>query len=126
LSSQAGFSWANLFAELCPVIGILYSATYYCCHDRGQGRKFQARGELDTRRRPGRAARADPARRRLSAIGAYAVGDDVRLVVADPFFAANQLDVTVRLLGFEVTPGDDAGAEQVTLTVAPIPEPEQS
>jgi|1186.fasta_scaffold70011_2 hypothetical protein len=83
----------------------------------------QARGELAAHRRPvvlpelTVRADLDPV------LGTYAVGDDARLVVADPFFAGDQLDVTVRLLGFEVTPGDDAEAEQVTLTVAPIPEP---
>ena len=34
-----------------------------------------------------------------------------------------QLDVTVRLLGFSVTPGDDAGQEEVVLTVAPLADP---
>jgi hypothetical protein len=83
----------------------------------------QARGELAARRRPvvlpelTVRADLDPV------VGSYEVGDDVRLVVADPFFAGDQVDVTVRLLSFEVTPGDDAGVEQVTLTVAPIPEP---
>jgi hypothetical protein len=56
-------------------------------------------------------------------VGNYFVGDDVRLVIDDPFFAGDHVDVTVRLLSFMVTPGDDAGLEQVTLTVAPIPEP---
>jgi hypothetical protein len=56
-------------------------------------------------------------------VGAYAVGDDIRLVIDDPFFAGDQVDVTMRLLSFEVTPGNDADLEQVTLTVAPIPEP---
>lgn len=57
------------------------------------------------------------------ALGSYSVGDDARLVIGDPYFAGDQLDAVVRLLGFEVTPGDDAGTEQVTLTVEPIPEP---
>jgi hypothetical protein len=82
-----------------------------------------ARGELAARHRPvvlpelTVRADLDPV------VGGYAVGDDVRLVIDDPFFADDHLDVTVRLLGFEVTPGDDAEAEQVTLTVAPILEP---
>ena len=33
------------------------------------------------------------------------------------------VDVVVRIMGFEVTPGDDGGQEQVTLTVTPIQEP---
>ena len=83
----------------------------------------QARGELAARRRPvvlpelTVRADLDPV------VGTYSVGDDVRVVLPDPFFAGDQADVTLRLLGFEVTPGDDAGLEQVTLTVAPIPEP---
>lgn len=83
----------------------------------------QARGELAVRRRPvvlpelTVRADLDPV------VGTYSVGDDVRLVIDDPFFAADHVDVTVRLLSIEVTPGDDAGLEQVTLTVAPIPEP---
>ncbi|HEX2416965.1 MAG TPA: hypothetical protein VHJ83_02400 [Micromonosporaceae bacterium] len=83
----------------------------------------QARGELAARRRPvvlpELTVRAD-----LDPIvGTYSVGDDVRVVLPDAFFASDEVDVTLRLLGFEVTPGDDAGLEQVTLTVAPIPEP---
>jgi len=82
-----------------------------------------ARGELAARHRPvvlpELTVRAD----RDPIVGTYSVGDDVRLVIDDPFFAGNQLDLTARLLGFEVTPGDDAGLEHVTLTVAPIPEP---
>lgn len=83
----------------------------------------QARGELAARRRPivlpELTVRADLA----PEVGSYSVGDDVRVVIADPFFASDEIDVTFRLLGFEVTPGDDAGQEQVTLTVSPIPEP---
>jgi hypothetical protein len=83
----------------------------------------QARGELLARRRPivlpELTVRAD-----LDPIvGTYAVGDDVRLIIDDPFFGGDHVDVTVRLLSFEVTPGDDGGQEAVTLTVAPIPEP---
>jgi hypothetical protein len=83
----------------------------------------QARGALAARRRPvvlpelTVRADVDPI------VGGYSVGDDVRLVIEDPFFADHPVDVTVRLLSFEVAPGDDAGLEQVTLTVAPIPEP---
>jgi hypothetical protein len=83
----------------------------------------QARGELQARRRPvvlpELTVRAD----REPFVGSYSVGDDVRVVIDDPFFAGDQVDITLRLLSFEVTPGDDAGLEQVTLTVAPIPEP---
>jgi hypothetical protein len=83
----------------------------------------QARGDLAARHRPvvlpelTVRADLDPV------VGNYAVGDDIRLVIDDPFFAGDHVDVTVRLLSFSVTPGDDAGLEQVTLTVAPIPEP---
>jgi hypothetical protein len=78
------------------------------------------RGELAARRRPvvlpelTVRADLDPV------VGAYSVGDDARIIIDDPFFAGEQLDVTVRILGFEVSPGDDAGQEQVTLTVAPF------
>ncbi len=77
-------------------------------------------GELAARRRPvvlpelTVRADLDPV------VGSYSVGDDVRVVVDDPFFAGDQLDVTVRLLGLAVTPGDDAGQEEVVLTVAPL------
>ena len=83
----------------------------------------QARGDLAARRRPvvlpelTVRADLDPT------VGSYAVGDDVRIVIDDPYFANGHIDVTVRLLSFEVTPGDDAGLEQVKLIVAPIPEP---
>jgi hypothetical protein len=79
----------------------------------------QARGELGARRRPVVLpelivrADLDPV------VGTYSVGDDVRLVLDDPFFAGEQADVTLRLLGFEVTPGNDADLEEVTLTVTP-------
>ncbi|MFL6072741.1 MAG: hypothetical protein ACJ73S_05020 [Mycobacteriales bacterium] len=85
--------------------------------------RAQAAGELAARRRPvvlpelTVRADLDPV------VGEYAVGDDARLVIDDPFFADAMVDVTVRIIGFEVTPGDDAGQEQVTLTVEPIPEP---
>ncbi|TDV47853.1 hypothetical protein [Actinophytocola oryzae] len=80
----------------------------------------QVKGELAARRRPvvlpelTVRADLDPV------VGSYSVGDDARIVIDDPFFAGEQLDVTVRILGLEVTPGDDAGQEQVTLTVAPF------
>lgn len=80
-------------------------------------------GELAARRRPvvlpelTVRADLDPV------VGGYSVGDDARIVVDDPFFAGEQLDITVRVLGLEVTPGDDAGQEQVKLTVAPFLEP---
>lgn len=78
-------------------------------------------GELAVRRRPvvlpelTVRADLDPV------VGSYSVGDDARVLIDDPFFAGDLLDVTVRLLGFSVTPGDDAGQEEVVLTVAPIP-----
>ncbi|MBB5852231.1 hypothetical protein ACFQ05_03010 [Amycolatopsis umgeniensis] len=77
-------------------------------------------GELAVRRRPvvlpELTVRAD-----LDPIvGSYSVGDDARVLIDDPFFAGDLLDVTVRILGFSVTPGDDAGQEEVVLTVAPI------
>ena len=82
-----------------------------------------ARGELAARRRavvlPELTVRADLD----PLIGSYAVGDDARIVIEDPFFADERLDVTMRILGFEVSPGDDAGQENVQLTVAPILEP---
>lgn len=81
------------------------------------------KGELAARRRPivlpELIVRADLE----PVVGGYSVGDDARIVIDDPFFAGEQLDVTVRVLGLEVTPGDDAGQEQVKLTVAPFLEP---
>lgn len=80
-------------------------------------------GELSVRRRPvvlpelTVRADLDPV------VGTYSVGDDVRIIIDDPFFAAEQLDVTMRLIGYEVMPGDDAGQEEVKLTVASILEP---
>jgi hypothetical protein len=81
------------------------------------------KGELAARRRPvvlpelTVRADLDPV------VGTYSVGDDARIVIDDPFFPGEQLDITVRVLGLEVTPGDDAGEEQVKLTVAPFLEP---
>jgi hypothetical protein len=81
------------------------------------------RGELAARRRPvilpELTVRADL----NPVVGTYSVGDDARIIIEDPFFSGKQLDATVRILGFDVTPGDDAGQEQVKLTVAPILEP---
>lgn len=83
----------------------------------------QAQGELAARRRPvvlpELTVRADSE----PVVGDYAVGDDVRLVIDDPYFADAPLDMHVRIVSFEVTPGDNAGLEQVTLTVAPLLEP---
>jgi len=56
-------------------------------------------------------------------VGSYSVGDNARIVITDPFFAGEQVDITMRIVGLEVTPGDDAGQEEVKLTVAPILEP---
>jgi hypothetical protein len=82
-----------------------------------------ARGELAATRRPVAlpelVVRAD-----LDPIlGRYSVGDSARIVVDDPFFARDQLDATLRIVAFEVNPGDDAGQEEVKLTVMPILEP---
>lgn len=83
----------------------------------------QVKGELAARRRPvvlpelTVRADLDPV------VGSYSVGDDARIVIDDPYFPGEQLDVTVRVIGLEVTPGDDAGQEQVKLTVAPFLEP---
>ena len=77
-------------------------------------------GELAVRRRPvvlpelTVRADLDPV------VGSYSVGDDARVLIDDPFFAGDLLDVTVRILGLSVTPGDDAGQEEVVLTVAPV------
>lgn len=82
-----------------------------------------ARGALAARRRPivlpelTVRADLDPV------VGTYLVGDDARIVIEDPFFGEERLDVPVRILGLEVTPGDDGSQELVKLTVAPIPEP---
>lgn len=77
-------------------------------------------GELAVRRRPvvlpelTVRADLDPL------VGTYSVGDDARVLIEDPFFAGDLLNVTVRIVGLSVTPGDDAGQEEVVLTVAPI------
>ncbi|MEV7091146.1 hypothetical protein AB0O07_35695 [Streptomyces sp. NPDC093085] len=60
-------------------------------------------------------ARAD----REPLLGSYQVGDEATVVVRDVFFPdGTQFDV--RITGIEVTPGNDAGEEQVQLTVTPI------
>jgi len=51
-------------------------------------------------------------------LGSYQVGDRAQVVVKDGFFPGGK-EFRVRLLGIEVTPGDDAGEELVTLTVSP-------
>ncbi|MFI1355394.1 hypothetical protein ACH4TV_17755 [Streptomyces sp. NPDC020898] len=51
-------------------------------------------------------------------LGSYQVGDDATVVIKDAFFPeGTQFDV--RITGIEVTPGNDAGEEQVQLTVTP-------
>ena len=51
-------------------------------------------------------------------LGSYQVGDDATIVIKDVFFPeGTQFDV--RITGIEVTPGNDAGEEQVQLTVTP-------
>lgn len=51
-------------------------------------------------------------------LGSYQVGDDATVVIKDVFFPeGTQFDV--RITGIEVTPGNDAGEEQVQLTVTP-------
>ncbi|AHH97229.1 hypothetical protein [Kutzneria albida] len=54
-------------------------------------------------------------------VGTYSVGDTARVVVDDLFFPHRQLDVTMRILSLEVTPGDQ-GEEEVKLTVASVEE----
>jgi hypothetical protein len=50
-------------------------------------------------------------------LGTYDVGDDARFVIEDTYFPEG-IDVYLRIVGFEVTPGADAGEEQVKLTVS--------
>ncbi|MFD6071521.1 hypothetical protein [Amycolatopsis lurida] len=52
-------------------------------------------------------------------LGSYAVGDHAFIVVRDDFFPLGTR-FRVRIVAFEVTPGDDAGEEKVQLTVSPI------
>jgi hypothetical protein len=54
-------------------------------------------------------------------LGSYRVGDDATVVIKDMFFPeGTRFDV--RITGLEVTPGNDAGEEQVQLTVTPTRE----
>lgn len=52
-------------------------------------------------------------------LGSYQVGDHALIVVRDEFFPKGT-QFQVRVVAIEVTPGDDAGEEQVRLTVSPI------
>lgn len=54
-------------------------------------------------------------------LGSYQAGDHAQVVVEDGFFPVGK-QFRVRILGIEVSPGDDAGEELVTLTVSPIME----
>jgi hypothetical protein len=54
-------------------------------------------------------------------LGSYQVGDQAQVVVRDGFFP-DRTEFRVRILGIEVSPGDDAGEELVTLTVSPVHE----
>ncbi|GIJ50317.1 hypothetical protein Val02_72030 [Virgisporangium aliadipatigenens] len=54
-------------------------------------------------------------------LGSYQVGDHAQVLVKDGFFPGGR-EFRVRILGIEVSPGDDAGEELVTLTVAPLRE----
>ncbi|WP_053849622.1 hypothetical protein [Streptomyces sp. NRRL B-24085] len=51
-------------------------------------------------------------------LGSYQVGDDALVVIKDVFFPEG-VRFGVRITGIEVTPGNDAGEEQVQLTVTP-------
>ncbi|MFI0514710.1 hypothetical protein RKD19_006473 [Streptomyces canus] len=51
-------------------------------------------------------------------LGSYQVGDDALVVIKDVFFPEGTR-FGVRITGIEVTPGNDAGEEQVQLTVTP-------
>ena len=51
-------------------------------------------------------------------LGSYQVGDDATVVIKDVFFPEGT-HFDVRITGMEVTPGNDAGEEQVQLTVTP-------
>jgi hypothetical protein len=52
-------------------------------------------------------------------LGSYQVGDDALVVIKDVFFPEG-IRFGVRITGIEVTPGNDAGEEQVQLTVTPV------
>ncbi|WP_017577119.1 hypothetical protein [Nocardiopsis kunsanensis] len=54
-------------------------------------------------------------------LGAYRVGDRARFIIDAPFFA-DLVDVTTRIVEYEVSPGDDAEEELVRLTVTPTEE----
>ncbi|GAA4708460.1 hypothetical protein [Phytohabitans rumicis] len=54
-------------------------------------------------------------------LGSYQVGDHAQVVVKDGFFPGGK-EFRVRILGIEVTPGNDAGEELVALTVSPVRE----
>lgn len=54
-------------------------------------------------------------------LGSYRLGDEALIVIRDHFFPGG-VRLTVRLVGMEVTPGDDAGEETVRLTVSPLPD----
>lgn len=58
---------------------------------------------------------------RVPVLGSYGLGDDAVIVIRDHFFP-DGLHVAVRIVGMEVTPGDDAGEETVRLTVSPLTE----
>ncbi|MFF7280140.1 hypothetical protein [Streptomyces griseorubiginosus] len=51
-------------------------------------------------------------------LGSYQVGDEALVVIKDVFFPEGAR-FGVRITGIEVTPGNDAGEEQVQLTVTP-------
>ncbi|HEX2312556.1 MAG TPA: hypothetical protein VHJ17_02415 [Thermomonospora sp.] len=51
-------------------------------------------------------------------LGSYRLGDDALVVIRDHCFP-DGARLPVRLVGMEVTPGDDAGEETVRLTVSP-------
>ncbi|MER6009388.1 hypothetical protein [Streptomyces bluensis] len=52
-------------------------------------------------------------------LGSYQVGDDATVVVKDTFFPEGA-HFDVRITGIQVTPGNNAGEEEVQLTVMPI------
>lgn len=50
-------------------------------------------------------------------VGEYGVGDDARVVIRDSFFRAG-IDTPMRVIGIEISPGEDV--EAVTLTMSPL------
>ncbi|NKY97848.1 hypothetical protein [Nocardiopsis alborubida] len=54
-------------------------------------------------------------------LGTYRVGDPARVIIDDPFFSG-PVDVTTRIVEYEVSPGDDAEEELIRLTVIPVEE----